>query len=47
MRPPSAVWVKRCDYNALKNKMESYEPDEESFPQKYGRKYDIEGKSGR
>ena len=45
--PLTIIKLDSGDYNALKNKMESYEPDEESFPPKYGRKYDIEGKSGR
>jgi hypothetical protein len=45
--PMTIVELKSGDFNVLKDKIDSYEPETESSSPRYGRKYDVEGKSGR
>ena len=45
--PMTIIELDSDDFTTLKDKIDLYEPEKESSSPKYGRKYDIEGKSGR
>ena len=45
--PMTIIELESGDFKALKDKIDLYKPKKESSPPKYGRKYDVEGKSDR
>jgi hypothetical protein len=45
--PLTIIELDSGNYKILKNKIDTFKPEEESSIPKYGRKYDTEGKAGR